>query len=172
MPLTKPLTIDQINFVHEWYEYDETSESCLRWKKDRGSKMKEGDRAGCLHPNGYWKVWAGKRLMSAHRIIWLLHGNVELPSHLSVDHIDRDPLNNRIENLRPATALEQVKNRDTLVKNTPLSVAGFKWVIPIKDQFRGAFQYKRKHYHCGLFQTPQEAHEAVLRRRIEMGLPV
>ena len=112
MPAAKPLTIVEINYVHEWYVYDETSESCLRWKKSRGRKVKAGQQAGCINPQWYWQVRAGKkRLIPAQRAVWLLCGGIELPPWLSIDHINRNRSDNCIANLRPATMAEQHKNR-------------------------------------------------------------
>ena len=112
MPAAKPLTIDEINFIHEWYVYDETSESCLRWKKDRGKCMKAGQQAGCINSQWYWQVRAGKkRLIPAQRAVWLLCGGIELPPWLSIDHINRDSRDNRFFNLRPATRSQQALNQ-------------------------------------------------------------
>lgn len=53
----------------------------------------------------------GKRLMmKAHQVVFVVeHG--ELPK-CSIDHIDRDKLNNCIDNLRPASAQLQARNKE------------------------------------------------------------
>jgi hypothetical protein len=50
----------------------------------------------------------GKYVLS--RIIWMIYHGQD-PGELTVDHIDQNPLNNRIDNLRLLTNHEQQKNR-------------------------------------------------------------
>lgn len=45
-----------------------------------------------------------------HRLIMAAHKPDEYTESLTVDHIDRDPANNRVENLRMATMAEQHRN--------------------------------------------------------------
>lgn len=97
--------------------YDESSPSCLRWRKT-------GEPAGCQDSNKYWLVRVGGRigkLLRAHRIVWYIqHG--QLPDLL--DHRDTDPANNRIVNLRVATESQNRHNANRHVDNT----SGYKGV--------------------------------------------
>jgi hypothetical protein len=55
---------------------------------------------------------AKQSIMYIHRLAcWLKYGKRPTPNH-SVDHIDRNPLNNMPENLRWATTYEQASNRN------------------------------------------------------------
>lgn len=89
-----------------------------------------------------------------HQIVWLLH-NEALPE--SIDHIDRNPKNNRIENLRPATQSQQNVNRDCISTNT----SGFRGVSfrkGIKDKkWRASCNINGKVVHIGYFRTSEEA---------------
>ena len=90
-------------YLEEYLEYDTTSPSYLRWKKKywKGSNVSIGDVAGSLDKtSGYWKLNALGCKKEVHKIIWALFNNFEIQDGKQIDHIDGNPLNNRIENLR------------------------------------------------------------------------
>lgn len=69
-----------------------------------------GKPAGCPDGQfGYITIRLNKRLYQAHRLVWL-HVHGEWPLAV-LDHIDGNPTNNRLENLRPATRAENNRNR-------------------------------------------------------------
>ena len=53
-----------------------------------------------------------------HQIIMNCHGNGKGTNNISIDHIDRDPLNNTMENLRIATREEQEQNSKGIAVGT------------------------------------------------------
>ena len=65
--------------------------------------------------NGY--IGAGNRLY-IHQIITGCYGNGKGTKNTSIDHIDRNPLNNSMENLRLATREEQEQNSKGIMKGT------------------------------------------------------
>lgn len=70
---------------------------------------RSGKKAGSLRPDGRRHVWVGGALYLEHRLAWLyMYGEWPTPY---IDHIDGDPSNNRISNLRVATAVENQHNR-------------------------------------------------------------
>lgn len=54
---------------------------------------------GPTSTNKYLSTLIGTNNLCIHRLIYILHHG-EVAENLDIDHIDRNPLNNRIENLR------------------------------------------------------------------------
>ena len=77
---------------------------------------------------------------------------------LLIDHIDNNPLNNRIENLRLCNLSENARNANKRVDNS----SGYKGVSWHKQSSKWVAQItvngKRKH--LGFFKDKEEAHEA------------
>lgn len=117
---------------HEYFEYDETSRSCLRWKVtlysdgDKGVLLCSiGDEAGSLEPNGYWRTSLNGIRYGVHRIVWELHYG-KIPDNLFVDHIDGNRSNNDLSNLRLATHRQNNTNMK-IGKNNTTGVRGVKF---------------------------------------------
>jgi hypothetical protein len=109
---------------NEWFYYDETSKSCLRWKVDVKSgrnycitKIKAGDEAGTLDTNKHWQVKLNRKLRIVHHIIWEMFYGV-LPDGYVIDHEDRDSTNNRVSNYRPIEQIYNTRNRNPNKNNT------------------------------------------------------
>ena len=99
--------------VANLFEYKDGN---LVWKMDRArGKIKAGDVAGGITSKGYWRVMINYKEYPLHRIIFFLHHGY-LPQ--VVDHINGNPLDNRIENLREATGQTNQYNRKCGVNNT------------------------------------------------------
>lgn len=106
-------------YLGEFFIYDETSPSGLRWKRvnTRGSTAKVGDIVGSLD-NGYWRVHALGRHLKGHKIVWALNNNFENQDGLHIDHIDGNPSNNKIKNLRLVDPILNARNKPMLKSNT------------------------------------------------------
>jgi hypothetical protein len=68
------------------------------------------------HTNGY--ILSSYKSLFIHQIIMNCYGNGRGTKTISVDHIDRNPLNNTIENLRLATRKEQEQNTKGIMEGT------------------------------------------------------
>ncbi len=60
----------------------------------------------------------GNNKLFIHQIITGCYGNGKGTKHISVDHVDRDPLNNTWDNLRIATREEQEQNSKGIKEGT------------------------------------------------------
>jgi hypothetical protein len=105
-------------------------------------------------------VEKGDKPVSMHRLLAYKHGIVDKlhpgKGGTEVDHINRNKLDNRIENLRAVNAGEQAINKGKSSNNTSgykgvYSVKGGKWVAKIG--------YRGKSVHLGTFNTKKEANE-------------
>jgi hypothetical protein len=114
----------------------------LFWQVDRGHKVKAGSLAGCVRKNGYRQLSINKKVYFAHRIIFLMHYGY-LPKE--IDHIDGNPLNNSIANLREVTHSQNQWNHKlrsdnkTGIKGVTWSKTKNKWKVQI------SFNSKNKH---------------------------
>ncbi len=80
----------------------------LYWKKS-GSGRKLNQPIGCKNKLGYWQCKVKNKQWYLHRLIWLWHGN-KLIQGMQIDHINRNPSDNRIENLRQVTPSKNRQN--------------------------------------------------------------
>lgn len=125
-------------------------------KVDRANgKVKTGAIAGYLNNTGYMRLELGGRKYLVHRLIFLLHHGY-MPKRL--DHKDRNPLNNRIENLREATHFQNMANATIPVTNK----SGFKGVCWHKrtKKWRSQISANNHKIYLGDFDTPELAHES------------
>jgi hypothetical protein len=134
--------------------YDPETGEFIRLRTSGGSFA--GSRAA---PNakGYVKISVNRKVYFAHRLAWLyVYGH--FPA-LHIDHINGNPNDNRIANLRIATRSQNMANRGKNKNNT----SGFKGVIRDKGKWRAKIQFANGARELGSFATAEEAHEAYCR---------
>lgn len=91
----------------------------------------------------------------AHKIIWAMAYN-EWPS--SLDHIDGDRSNNKIENLRPVTQKENCRNSSIPVNNTSGHI-GVSWIKRL-NAWTAQIKVDQVKRHLGVFKNFDDAVKA------------
>jgi hypothetical protein len=130
----------------------------LYWKVIPNNSVVFGQEAGWLNDKGYRLVRIGGKNKRLHRVIWAYHYG-EIEEGVFIDHINRDPLDNRIENLRLCDR-SQNQGNSKLRKDNKL---GLKGVRTRGNKFRAAINKKGKYISLGSFDTAKEAHAAYLK---------
>lgn len=127
-------------------------------KLTTGTKAKKGDIAGVLNDNGYIDISINTRAYRAHRLAWLYCFD-ELPEE-QIDHIDNDRTNNRLDNLRLATNLQNSYNKGVSKLNT----TGYKGVSLDKrcNRYRAYISVEGKQKSLGYYSTAEEASQAYI----------
>jgi hypothetical protein len=110
------------------------------------SRVKVGDTAGTLQSTGYNYIQIKGRAYKVHRLAWFYVYGV-WPKN-QIDHINHVRDDNRIDNLREATNMQ---NRCNTSNNTS-GIAGVSW--------RAQIQVAGKNKHLGYFASLEDAAEA------------
>ncbi len=125
----------------------------IRWKIRPCRNMKAGIIAGTVNKEGYIRLHIDRRFYSAHRVAWLLHYG-QWPEG-EVDHIDGDPSNNRIGNLRVVDPIGNRKNQGVTRRNSSGCV-GVRWIAR-KGCWESKISSDRKHQWLGYFKSLLDA---------------
>ena len=152
--------------IRDLLTYDSGS-GILRWKACQAMSLAwnrrwSGKVAGAYKmQNGSHKkagvmIKHNGRTLSAHRIIWeMIKGSI--PEGFEIDHIDRDPWNNRVSNLRLATPSQNGCNKTMQSNNT----TGYKGVSRFNHKwYRATISFNKKQRTIGYYDTPEKAYEA------------
>ena len=108
----------------------------------------------------YQKIKIKNKTLLLHRVIFLFHHGY-LPDF--IDHIDGNCLNNKIENLRPATKAENCRNRSISSTNT----SGFKGVswCKVRNKWNAYCTVNYKKHNLGYYKDIHEAKDKVIEFR-------
>lgn len=101
--------LPSVERLNELFEYIPTTGELVR-KINRRGGVKAGDIAGTISKDGYRVICVDGKTFLAHRIVWKMLKNEEPPEIL--DHIDSDPLNNRIGNLQEASNAQNTRKQE------------------------------------------------------------
>jgi hypothetical protein len=120
--------------------------------------------SGWIDDSGRKCIFHDGKSYFAHRVAWaFFYGEPDE----DIDHIDGNPSNNKIENLR---SVKHKENQQNLRKARKDNVSGFLGVAFHKQTGRYTAQIWKdnKKNHLGIFKTAQEAHDAYLDAKRKM----
>tara|TARA_R110000796_G_C14198698_1_gene391546 strand:+ start:7 stop:483 length:477 start_codon:yes stop_codon:yes gene_type:complete len=138
----------------------------FKYENDKIYKLdKRNNKWSCCNDlktsKGYISVNINKKLYALHRLIYKYHNedwDITYSNNNVIDHININPLDNRIENLRLVNKSQNSRNKNKK-ENCSSKYKGIywdksinKWVASIR------INYKKKY--LGLFDNEEEAHLA------------
>jgi len=128
-------------YLHSRFEYRDGM--LYRKHNAANNKIKAGSPAGRFHKaTGYYRICIDNKRYPLHRMIYLFHHGV-----LSevIDHVDCNPRNNHIENLRAANCTWNNTNKKRQ-KNNRSGIKGISF-YPKFNRIHAQIQVNRKKIH-------------------------
>lgn len=111
-----------------------------------------------LKPEPYKQIKINKKTYQASRLAWL-YMTGENPDCF-IDHINRDPADNRFSNLRKASYTENNRNR-SMARNNTSGYKGVNW-HKYKNKWRAEIKVNNKAITLGYFDNALDAHCAYI----------
>lgn len=119
-------------------------------------------RCGVDRGDGYMRFEFNRKKLYVHRVIWFLHyGRWPVGE---IDHINGNPRDNRIENLRDCSHAENLRN------SAPSGERKYKGAFLVKrlGRWKACIHYEGKNYHLGYFASLERAALAYDAKAIEL----
>lgn len=156
--------IDGYKELSELLEY---KDGLLYWKVSPNYNIKVGDIAGSVDRRGYIRIGYKRKHYKAHRLIWFMHYG-EIPD--TIDHINNDPSDNRIENLRNCTQHENAMNQSTqkVSKSSKYKGVSYSKTPRLRKRWLSYITINKKRQYIGSFETEEEAAIAYNSRALEL----
>jgi len=146
--------------LRHFLDYDAAT-GVFTWRNPPRCGPRLGAQAGCRNQCGYWRICIGQKSYKAHRLAWLyVYG--QWPSE-RLDHINRDPGDNRIENLRLATRSQNAANKRSLSASGLKGVYFTKSAKHHKRPWGSSIKVNGKSIWLGRHETPEAASLAYMR---------
>ena len=140
-------------YLQELLEYDQDT-GIFRWKVRPRYGIKNGSIAGNCRGDGYICIQIKGKIYKAHRLAWLYVYGI-WPSG-NIDHINRNPCDNGIINLRDTN--QQVNNYNrSFTKSNKLRAKG---VVKRGSRYQATIKYNGKQEYLGRFDSIEEAQDA------------
>jgi hypothetical protein len=111
-------------------------------------------------PTGSYAVRWHRLQNSKHRQrIWMHRQIIHLPQSMVCDHINRNSLDNRKQNLRPATVSQNLCNRPKRKAKTCSKYKGLEW-DKIQRKWKARIQFNNRKIYLGSFNSEIAAAKA------------
>lgn len=136
-------------FLEEHCEFSPEHKT-LVWKKVSNNRAKIGQPIGSLTKEGYWRC----KNQLVHRLLWLMTYG-ELPDK-DIDHINGIRNDNRLENLRVVTRMQNLWNRR--------NVKGYIY-NPASKKYQARIRKNYETIHLGVYDTAEEATQAYMKAK-------
>lgn len=157
------MTSAELCTLREHLELDSSIPSGLRWIKSTNGRIKSGQPVGSRNSDGYYQFRLHRKHYKCHRVVLLLNGVLPSKGCNEVDHIDRNPANNLLSNLRWV-------NRSANVSNCRVKgQIPWRYVSPAFGRLKAQYVHPvtKKKIHVGTYDDPHEAHCQTLAHRLE-----
>ena len=138
MTQCKPLP--PVALLRELFDYDPAT-GVLTNKVRRSTRL-PGTRAGTRRPDGYWLIGVNKKMYLLHRVAWAVHFGAEPEGFL--DHRDRNPSNNSLNNLRVSDYSKNAANVLSKRKFPGVTWDKGKWTAKFRTNYLGRFDTEKE----------------------------
>ena len=155
--------IDAIT-VRELFDYDAATGVFTRRVTTNNNGARQGAVITTANGPGRHLItrFAGKKYY-LHRLAWLyVYGR--WPDHV-IDHINGDPTDNRIDNLRDVLQFVNQQNQRSAHADNRHGLMG---VAKNHKRFSAQLQAEGKYHYIGTYDTPEQAHAAYIEARREL----
>lgn len=123
---------------------------CLEW-------------TGARNANGYGIIYFGGRTRLAHRYAWI-DAFGEIPEGMPIDHTCGNPACCNVKHLRVVTVKQNMENRIKVPVNNTSGYRGVYWIAR-SGKWLAKTKHNGRQYHGGLYDTAEDANEAVIELR-------